>query len=87
MTAKGRIGKPPGPNCPDIGGVQLTIRYLAQELYRLTLKVEELERALTALEEKSAPERGRLEAELLMARKELARLRTVLESKKEKTLI
>ena len=61
----------------------MTIRYLAQELYRLTQKVEELERALAAWQ--GAPEeRARLEAELFQARKDRDHVRTVLEAKKEK---
>jgi hypothetical protein len=65
----------------------MTIRFLAQELYRLTRKVEELEAALAALGGGSAPERGPLEAELFKARKDLAQARALLESKKEKPLV
>jgi ElaB/YqjD/DUF883 family membrane-anchored ribosome-binding protein len=65
----------------------MTIRYLAQELYRLTKKVEEMERALAAPEETPSNERARLEAELRKARKELQHLRAVLESKKERPLV
>jgi HAMP domain-containing protein len=66
----------------------MTIRYLAQELYRLTQKVEELERARTEmLEGASIEERNRLEAELSQTKKELGRIREVLESKKEKTMV
>lgn len=65
----------------------MTIRYLAQELYRLTHRVEELERALAAWGEGRLEERARLETELLQARKEQQRLRAVLESKKEKPLV
>ena len=66
----------------------MTVRFLAQELYRLTKKVEDLEAALSSLEE-GAPlqERSRLEAELLQARKERDHCRTVLDSKKEKPLL
>jgi len=66
----------------------MTVRYLAQELYRLTKRVEELERALSSLEE-GAPlqKRARLEAELLQARKERDHFRAVLEAKKEKPLM
>ncbi len=65
----------------------MTIRFLAQELYRLTRKVEELDAALAALGEGPASERSRLEAELFKARKDLAQARAVLESKKEKPLV
>ncbi len=65
----------------------MPIRYLAQELYRLTKKVEELERRLAALGTGPSPERGALEAELFQARKDRDHLRDVLESKKEKPLV
>lgn len=66
----------------------MTVRYLAQELYRLTRKVVELEKSLAALDlETPAPVRARLEGELHQTRKELERLREVLEAKKEKPLI
>ncbi|MEW6387425.1 MAG: hypothetical protein AB1491_07920 [Thermodesulfobacteriota bacterium] len=65
----------------------MTVRYLAQELYRLTKKVEELEKALAALGEGVAPERARLEMELFQARKDRDHYRAVLESKKEKPLL
>lgn len=65
----------------------MSVRYLAQELYRLTKKVEELEKQLAALKEQPSPERAALEAELLTARKERDRVRSVLESKKEKPLV
>jgi hypothetical protein len=66
----------------------MTLRYLAEELYRWTRKVEDLEKALAALEAEGAlPERTRLEMELLQARQELARYRAVLESKKERPKI
>lgn len=65
----------------------MPIRYLAQELYRLTQKVEELERRLAALGTGPSPERGTLEIELFQAKKERDHLREVLESKKEKPLI
>ncbi|MFZ5447763.1 MAG: hypothetical protein ACOZFS_03890 [Thermodesulfobacteriota bacterium] len=62
----------------------MSIRYLAEELYRLTRRVEDLEKALAALGI-AAPlqERTRLEMELHRARKELAHVRAVLDSKKE----
>lgn len=65
----------------------MSVRYLAQELYRLTKKVEELEKQLVALQDKPSPERAALEAELLTTRKERDRVRSVLESKKEKPLV
>ena len=65
----------------------MPIRYLAQELYRLTKKVEELERRLAALGTAPSPERGLLEIELFQAKKERDHLRDVLESKKEKPLV
>jgi len=62
----------------------VTIRFLAQELYRLTQKVEELEAALKALgDEAPLTERARLETELMQARKEQEHLRAVLEAKKK----
>jgi hypothetical protein len=63
------------------------IRYLAIELYRLTQKVEELERRLAALGSAPTPERGPLEIELLQTRKERDHLRSALESKKYKPII
>jgi len=66
----------------------MTLRYLAEELYRWTRKVEDLEKALADLEAGgSLAERTRLEMELLQARKELAHYRSVLESKKERPKI
>jgi len=66
----------------------MTIRYLAQELYRLTQKVEELERALREMQQgPSMEEWNRLEAELSQTKKELGRIREVLEAKKEKTVV
>jgi hypothetical protein len=61
-----------------------TIRFLAQELYRLTKKVEELEKAL-----KNAPseELARLEAELFQARREQEHYRSLLAAKKEKPVV
>jgi hypothetical protein len=63
----------------------MSIRFLAQELYRLTRQVEDLERALATLGPEAAlkKERTRLEMELLQARHELAHMRAVLEAKKE----
>jgi hypothetical protein len=66
----------------------MTVRYLAQELYRLTKRVEELERQLAALGEKAPlPERRRLEAELHQTRKDRDQTRAVLQAKKEKPLV
>ncbi len=65
----------------------MTIRYLAQELYRLTQKVEELERRLAALGAGPSPERGPLEIELFQTKKERDHLRHLLESKKNKPLV
>lgn len=65
----------------------MSIRYLAQELYRLTKKVEELEKRLAALGSGPSPERGLLEIELLQTKKERDHVRAVLESKKEKPLV
>ncbi len=62
----------------------MTIRFLAQEVYRLSRKVEDLEKALAAAtEDAGSRERARLEIELLEARKELAHYRAVLNAKKE----
>ena len=66
----------------------MAVRYLAQELYRLTRRVEELEAALAAMEEGTPlAARTRLETELLQARKERDHFRAVLEAKKEKPLL
>jgi hypothetical protein len=66
----------------------MTVRFLAQELYRWTQRVEELERAMQALP-RGAPAEPRLalEAELRQARKEQEHFRAVLEAKKEKPMI
>jgi hypothetical protein len=66
----------------------MTVRYLAEEVYRWTRRVEDLEKGLAALEVGAAlKERSRLETELLKARQELARFRAILESKKERPRI
>jgi len=66
----------------------MSVRFLAQELYRWTRQVEDLERALAALEiDAPLNERTRLEMELRQARHELARVRAVLEAKKERPKI
>jgi hypothetical protein len=66
----------------------VTLRFLAQELYRLSQKVEELEAALKALEDEAPlSERTRLDTELRKTRKEMEQARAVLEAKKEKPLV
>ena len=66
----------------------MTVRYLAEEVYRWTRRVEDLEKALAALEAGGAPqERTKLEMELRRAKQELAHFRAVLESKKERPRI
>ncbi|PIU53409.1 MAG: hypothetical protein COS90_06300 [Deltaproteobacteria bacterium CG07_land_8_20_14_0_80_60_11] len=66
----------------------MTIRYLAEELYRWTRKVEDLEKTLAALEVGFAlEERDRLEAELRQAKQQQAHYRAVLTSKKDRTRI
>jgi hypothetical protein len=61
-----------------------TIRFLAQELYRLTRKVEELEKTLPTA---SLAERARLETELRQARQEQEHYRHLLAAKKEKPIV
>ena len=61
-----------------------TIRFLAQELYRLTRKVEELEKALKIA---SGEELARLEAELFETRRDQEHYRSLLAGKKEKPVI
>jgi hypothetical protein len=61
----------------------MSVRFLAEELYRLTHKVEDLEKALAALGVDDLKERSRLEMELRGARQELSHIRAVLDSKKE----
>ena len=66
----------------------MTIRYLAEELYRWTRKVEDLEKTLAALEVGfPLEERDRLETELRQAKQQQAHYRAVLESKKDRTRI
>jgi hypothetical protein len=60
------------------------IRFLAQELYRLTRKVEEMEKAL---KKASGEELARLEAELFQARRDQEHYRSLLAAKKEKTVV
>ena len=62
----------------------MSIRYLAEELYRWTRTVEDLEKKIVGLTSTAdMQERNRLEMELLNAKKELAHVRSVLDSKKE----
>ena len=66
----------------------MTIRYLAEELYRWTREVEDLEKTLAALELMGTlDERNRLEAALRQAKQQQAHFRAVLESKKERIKI
>jgi hypothetical protein len=66
----------------------MTVRYLAEELYRWTRRVEDLERTLAALDEGGAPEeRVRLQAALSQAKQQQAHFRAVLTAKKEPTRI
>ncbi|MFA4901632.1 MAG: hypothetical protein WC600_02690 [Desulfobaccales bacterium] len=67
----------------------MSVRYLAQELYRLTRKVEDLERALATLGPEAVlkKERMQLQTELLQAKHELAHVRAVLDAKKEPSKI
>jgi len=61
-----------------------TIRFLAQELYRLTRKVEELEELL---KKASGEDLARLEAELFQTRRDQEHYRSLLEAKKEKPVV
>jgi hypothetical protein len=62
----------------------MTVRYLAEELYRWTRKVEDLEKTLAALGVGFAlEERDRLEAALRQAKQQKAHFRAVLTSKKD----
>ena len=64
----------------------MAIRYLAEELYRWTREVEDLEKTLAALDPMGAlEERNRLEAALRQAKHQQAHFRAVLESKKDPT--
>jgi hypothetical protein len=66
----------------------MSIRYLAEELYRWTRKVEDLEKTLAAIEPGTPlQERDRLERELSQAKQEVVHYRAVLEAKKEKIRI
>ena len=62
----------------------MTIRYLAEELYRWTREVEELEKTLAALSPTvTLEERDRLDTALRQAQQQQAHYRAVLESKKD----
>ena len=64
----------------------MSVRYLAEELYRWTREVEDLEKTLTGLEVGSPmEERDRLETALRQAKHQQAHFRAVLESKKDPT--
>jgi hypothetical protein len=66
----------------------MSVRYLAEALYRWTREVENLEKTLAALEGGSSlEERDRLETALRGARHQRAHFRAVLESKKATTKI
>ena len=66
----------------------MSIRYLAEELYRWTRTVEDLEKKMAQLTSSAdMAERARLERELLKARQEQAHIRAVLSSRKEKPMI
>jgi hypothetical protein len=66
----------------------MTIRYLAEELYRWTREVEDLEKTLVALPPTSTlEERNRLEGALRLAKHQQAHFRAVLESKKDRPKI
>ena len=66
----------------------MTVRYLAEELYRWTREVEDLQKTLAALEPIGAlEERNRLEAALRQAKQQQAHFRAVLTSKKDRTRI
>ena len=66
----------------------MTIRYLAEELYRWTREVEHLEKTLAAFAPTvTLEERNRLETALRQAKHQQAHFRAVLESKKDRTTI
>ena len=66
----------------------MTVRYLAEELYRWTREVEELEKTLAALEVGSPMEvRDRLDTELRLAKQQQAHFRAVLDAKKERITV
>ena len=62
----------------------MTIRYLAEELYRWTREVENLQKTLAAFPPTGTmEERNRLEGALRQAQQQQAHFRAVLASKKE----
>ncbi len=64
----------------------MTIRYLAEELYRWTREVENLEKTLAALDPTATlEERNRLDTALRLALHQQAHFRAVLTSKKDQT--
>ena len=64
----------------------MTIRYLAEELYRWTREVEDLGKTLAALSPTvTMAERDRLDAALRQAKNQQAHFRAVLTSKKDRT--
>jgi hypothetical protein len=66
----------------------MSLRYLAEAVYHWSRRVEDLEKALAALDPTGDIEaRTGLETELRQARQELAHFRAVLESKKERPRI
>jgi hypothetical protein len=66
----------------------MSVRYLAEELYRWTREVEDLEKTLAALEAGSPLEEWeRLGSALRHAKQQQAHFRAVLESKKATTKI
>jgi hypothetical protein len=66
----------------------MTIRYLAEELYRWTQEVEHLEKTLATLSPTvTLEERNRLDTALRKAKQQQAHFRAVLESKKDRTRI
>ncbi|MBM4289271.1 MAG: hypothetical protein FJ135_14215 [Deltaproteobacteria bacterium] len=64
----------------------MSIRYLAEELYRCQRKIQELEKKLAQLGSQASPERAALEAALWQARKEREHYKALLEAKKEPPL-
>jgi hypothetical protein len=66
----------------------MTVRYLAEELYRWTREVEDLQKALAALSPTSTlEERNRLDEALRQAKQQQAHFRAVLTSKKDQPKI
>jgi hypothetical protein len=64
----------------------MTIRYLAEELYRWTREVEDLEKTLAALDATDTLEEwNRVHEALRQARHQQAHFRAVLTSKKDQT--